>query len=129
MACGRTRRLCGCWACRAQRFEGAAAIGRAIGVAHHHGSDGFEGNVQFFGDDLAVRSVDGALAEIALAGADQNRVVRVNLDPRARAAWRSERGRGDRCVRVAPAFRQRETRHQGAAGFDETAAGECGAEH
>ena len=67
----------------AQKIECAAAVRRAVGVAHHHGGDGLERRVQLFGHNLPVGRERCALAEIALAGANQNRVVGMNLNPRA----------------------------------------------
>ena len=77
----------------AEKIEGAAAVRRAIGVAHHHRGDGLERRAQLFGHNLPVRGERGALAEIALAGANQDGVVGMNLDPRTgergveRSSW------------------------------------------
>ena len=65
----------------AEEIEGSAAVGSAIGVAHHHGGDGFKGGVQLFRDNLAVGGERGALTEIALAGANEDGVVGMNFDP------------------------------------------------
>ncbi len=67
----------------AQKIESAAAVRRAVGVAHHDGGDGLERRAQLFGHNLPVGRKRGALAEIALAGANQNRVVGMNFNPRA----------------------------------------------
>ena len=80
----------------AEKIERAAAVRRAIGVAHHHGGDVLEACVQLFGHNLPVGRERGALAEIALAGANQDGVVGMNLNPGAgeRRVERVLRARG-----------------------------------
>ena len=73
-----------------EKIEGAAAVRRAIGVAHHHRGDGLERRVQFFGYNLPVRGERCALAEIAFARANQNGVVGMNLNPRLGSVGSSE---------------------------------------
>src|SRR3954468_3904167 len=84
----------------AEEIESTAAVGGAIGVAHDYGGDGFKGGVQFFCDNLAVCGECGALAEVALTGADEDGVVRMNFDPRfgERGVERVARGGGLRDV-------------------------------
>src|ERR1019366_6475064 len=114
----------------AQEIEGSAAVRSAIGVAHHHRGDGFKGGVQLFRDNLAVRGERGALTEIAFAGADQDGVVGMNFDPGfgERCVERVARGGGLRGVLQAIGGDYAEADEEGSAGFDEVAAGECGAE-
>ena len=50
----------------------------------HYGCDGFEWHAQFFGDNLPVSGKGRALAEVVLAGTNQDRVIRMNFDPGAR---------------------------------------------
>src|SRR3954471_9203520 len=66
----------------AQEIEGSAAVGGAIGVAHDYGGDSFKGGVQLLRDDLAVGGEGSALTEVALTGADEDGVVRMDFDPR-----------------------------------------------
>ncbi len=65
----------------AKEIEGAAAVRRAIGVSRHDRGDRFEGHAQLFGHNLPVGREGRALAEVALAGANQDRVVGMNLNP------------------------------------------------
>jgi hypothetical protein len=57
------------------------AVGCAIGVAHHDGRDRVVRDVQLFGDELLVSGMRRGLAKVDLAGAHQDRVVGVNLEP------------------------------------------------
>ena len=110
----------------AEKIEGAAAIRRAVSVAHHDGGDGLERRAQLFGDDLPIRGERRALAEIALAGANQDGVVGMNLDP----------GTGERGIERVPgtggldgflgdgSAGNAEADQQRAARFDELAAGQ-----
>jgi len=66
---------------RPRKSKAAAAVRRAVGVSSDDRGDCLEGNAKLVGDDLAIGSESGALAEIALAGANQDSAVRVNLDP------------------------------------------------
>ena len=65
----------------AEEIEGAAAVRRAVGVSRHDRGDRFEGHAQFVGHNLPVGGEGCALPEVALAGANQDRVVGMNLDP------------------------------------------------
>src|SRR5882724_2688983 len=69
------------WRATAQEIEGAAAVRRAVGVSRDDRGNCVEGNAKLVGHDLAIGSESGALAEITLAGANQDSAVRVNLDP------------------------------------------------
>jgi len=75
------RQLCGYLACHGPGIEGAAAVRRAVGVSRDDRGNCVEGNAKLVGHDLAIGGESGALAEIALAGANQDSAVRVNLDP------------------------------------------------
>ena len=88
--------------------------------------DGLEGHVQLLGDDLLVRGVRRGLTEVDLAGAHQDRVVGVDLEPRAGSAASSEffpaaAARG--LSADAPAG-EAEADEERAAGLDELTAGE-----
>ena len=65
----------------AEEIESAAAVWRAVGVAHDYRGDRLERRTQLFGNNLPVSGERGALAEIALARANQDRVIRMNLYP------------------------------------------------
>jgi hypothetical protein len=74
-----------------------AAVRRAVGVAHHDLGDGRVGDAQLLGEDLRVRRARRALTELDLARAHQDRVVGVDLEPRARkrrVERRASRGLG-----------------------------------
>jgi hypothetical protein len=62
-----------------EEVEGATAIRCAIGVGGYHCGDGFERDVEFISDDLAVGGKDSALAEVGFAGTDEDGIVGVNL--------------------------------------------------
>ena len=51
-----------------------------IGVPGDHRGDGFERDVEFVGDDLAIGGEGCALAEVGFAGTNQDGVVGMNFD-------------------------------------------------
>src|ERR1700736_3775051 len=108
----------------AQKVGSGAAVRRAIRIAHHYRRNGIEWRAQFLGHDLLVRRECRALTEISFAGANQDRVVRMYLNPGS-GKCRVERVLSSGSLRP----HQAEADKQSASHFDEVTARESSAEN